>query len=83
MHSSTTSYITLQNLFKAQHLADLSEFRSVLAQVLESLGLPIEAVSEEEVERFVKGAGSVGIIKGSPLAETKERNDLLDHAIGE
>ena len=82
MHSSTSSYITLQNLFKAQHLADLTEFRSILAEVLGALGLPIEAVSEEEVESFVKGAGSVGILRGSPLIEGKGENGLLRNAVG-
>ena len=82
MHSSTSSYIVLQSLFRQQHLSDLAEFRQLLKGVLESIGLPADAVSDEEVENFVRGTGSVGIVKGSSLHAGKAQSKLLGKAIG-
>ena len=82
MHSSTTSYIALQNLYKAQHLADLAAYRSLLRKVLEKVGLSGDAIPEEEVEGFVKGSGGVSIINGSALRERKEIKGSLRELIG-
>ncbi|WVR06064.1 hypothetical protein IAU60_003092 [Kwoniella sp. DSM 27419] len=72
MHSSTTSYVALQNLYKSQYRSDLSTFRGLLAEVLRQIGLPEDAIPDEEVEGFVKNVGGVGMIKGRPLRESKE-----------
>lgn len=82
MHSSTQAYIALQNLYKEQHKSDLAKFRSVLASVLEEVGLPADAVPDEEVEGFVKNTSAVAIIKGTPLRESKEGGVRLKEAIG-
>lgn len=82
MHSSTTSYIALQNLFKEQHSSEIFEFREILGGVLSSINLPSDAISNEETESFVKGTGSVQIVKGNSLRASKEGNDLLQKYIG-
>ncbi len=82
MHSSTSSYIALQNLFKAAHQSELTEFRSLLEGVLGNISLPADAISNEEIESFVKGTGFVAIIKGSPLREGREGNERLQEALG-
>jgi amyloid beta precursor protein binding protein 1 len=82
MHSSNTSYIALQNLFKAQHLSDLAEFRGLLEGVLEGICLPGDAIPDEEVESFVRGTGSVAIVKGNSLRKGREGNEALRSMIG-
>ncbi|ODN77962.1 hypothetical protein L202_05055 [Cryptococcus amylolentus CBS 6039] len=77
MHSSTESYVALQNMYKAQHQADLAKFKELLAQVLEKVGLPVESVPADEVEGFVRNVGGVGIIKGTSLRESKDGKGLL------
>jgi amyloid beta precursor protein binding protein 1 len=83
MHSSTNSFIALQNLFKGQYIADLERFRGLLSDVLAGLGLSADAIPDDEVEGFVKNTGGVAIVKGRPLRESKEVKGLLPKAIGE
>lgn len=72
MHSSTTAYITLQNLYKEQHRADLAEYRVILTSTLSGLGLPADAIPDDEIETFVKNSSAVAIVKGAPLRDSKE-----------
>jgi amyloid beta precursor protein binding protein 1 len=83
MHSSTTAYIALQNLFKDQHRSDLAEYKSVLGSVLERLGMLPDTIPDEEVEGFVKNSSAVAIIKGAPLSESKRPKDKLRKVLGE
>jgi len=82
MHSSTTAYIALQNLYKDQHKSDLAKFRTILASVLDEVGLPADAIPDDELEGFVKNSSAVAIIKGTPLRESKEGGARLKEAIG-
>ncbi|OCF37667.1 amyloid beta protein binding protein 1 [Kwoniella heveanensis BCC8398] len=83
MHSSTTSYIALQNLYKAEYQADLAKFRDLLSGVLTRIGLPDDSIPLEEVEGFVKNVGGVGIIKGRALRGSKEGKGLIEDEIAE
>ncbi|RXK39228.1 amyloid beta protein binding protein 1 [Tremella mesenterica] len=83
MHSSTTSYIVLQNLFKRQHRSDLQLFRQTLSSTLEKIGLPEDAIPDQEVEGFVRNIGGVGIVKGSSLSERRELKGLIVSTIEE
>ena len=83
MHSSTTAYIQLQNLYKDQYRADLAEFRAVLDDVLSKVGLPSDIIPIEEIESFVKNSSGVAIVKGTPLAEDDAGRARLKEAIGE
>ncbi|KAL1413018.1 hypothetical protein Q8F55_000767 [Vanrija albida] len=83
MHSSTGSYVALQNLYKQQHLHDLAKFTELLAGVLQSIGLPSDAIPDEEVESFVKNVGGVGIVHGSPLRAAKEYSGAMKERITE
>lgn len=82
MHSSTSSYIALQTLFKAQHQSEVDEFRILLERVLQGISLPRDAVPDEEVDSFVKGTGSVSILKGGSMRGSKGWNKLLQEATG-
>ncbi|KAK8866119.1 hypothetical protein IAR55_001270 [Kwoniella newhampshirensis] len=81
MHSSTTSYIALQNLYKTQYQQDLSRFQALLVAVLNNVGLPEDAIPQEEVESFVRNVGGVGVIKGTPLRESREGKGALQDEI--
>ena len=83
MHSSTTAYIALQNLYKDQHRSDLAEYQTVLAAVLDRLGMMPDAIPAEEVEGFVRNSSAVAIIKGSPLQASKQPDDKLRKVLGE
>ncbi|WVQ82675.1 hypothetical protein IAT38_004807 [Cryptococcus sp. DSM 104549] len=83
MHSSTTSYVALQNMYKAQYQADLATFKGLLAGVLQSVGLAEDVIPDEEIEGFVKNVGGVGVIKGKALRESKEGKGLLLEQIDE
>lgn len=83
MHSSTKSYVTVQNLYKQQHLHDLARFSELLGSVLVGVGLPHDAIPVNEVESFVKNVGGVAVIKGAPLKEAKAYKGAIKEHIGE
>lgn len=67
MHSSTTSYIALQTLYRDQTRADVESFNLALAKTLQSVGLPEDAIAQEEVDSFVKNCHHLKVVRGSPL----------------
>ncbi|OCF74002.1 amyloid beta protein binding protein 1 [Kwoniella mangroviensis CBS 8886] len=83
MHSSTTSYVHLQNLYKKEYQSDLARFKTLLAEVLQEIGLEDGTIPDEEVEGFVKNVGGVGIIKGTPSRERKEGKGLIAQSIAD
>nr|XP_019049437.1 amyloid beta protein binding protein 1 [Kwoniella bestiolae CBS 10118]OCF28367.1 amyloid beta protein binding protein 1 [Kwoniella bestiolae CBS 10118] len=83
MHSSTTSYVHLQNLYKKEYQTDLARFKQLLSEVLGNIDLEDGTIPDEEVEGFVKNVGGVGIIKGTPLRASKEGKGLITEQIKE
>ncbi|WWC86452.1 uncharacterized protein L201_001329 [Kwoniella dendrophila CBS 6074] len=83
MHSSTASYVHLQNLYKKEYQSDLARFKGLLFQTLEKIGLDEGSIADEEIESFVKNVGGVGIIKGTSLRESKEGKGLIAKSIEE
>lgn len=81
MHSSTASYIALQNLFKQQFLLDLQRFKLDLAHTLSTVGLADNAIPDEEVENFARNVAAVGIVKGTALSERKRIGELTKQTI--
>ena len=67
MHSSTTSYIALQTLYRDQSRADLSAYKLALDETLQRAGLPEDAIEQEEIESFVKNCHYLKVVRGSPL----------------
>jgi amyloid beta precursor protein binding protein 1 len=72
MHSSTTSYVALQNLYKRQYMDDLQKFATILLEVLKEADLQPEAIPSTEIESFVKNIGGVDVIKGTSLLDAKQ-----------
>jgi len=73
----------LQNLYKEQHRADLAEYRAILTSTLEAVGLPSDAIPNDEIETFVKNSSAVAIVKGVPLRESKEAAEGLQKVLSE
>lgn len=72
MHSSTESYIKLQNLYRTQHRQDLEAYQASLTDVLSDIGLPADTIDQSEVEAFVRNTNGVAVVKGSPLSERRK-----------
>lgn len=83
MHSSTESYIHLQNLYRAQHRKDLEAFQTYLASTLADIGLPAGTIDQSEVEAFVRNTDGVAVVKGSPLSVRREISGELKARCGE
>lgn len=81
MHSSTISYVQLQNLYREQFKSDLAEFRAILDGILVGFELPADVIPDEEIEGFVRNSGGVAIVKGRELSATKESNVILSEII--
>jgi amyloid beta precursor protein binding protein 1 len=81
MHSSTASYIALQNLFKQQFLLDLQRFKLDLAHTLSTVGLADNAIPDDEVENFARNVAAVGVVKGTALSERKRIGELTKQTI--
>ncbi|BEJ17648.1 hypothetical protein CspHIS471_0610490 [Cutaneotrichosporon sp. HIS471] len=83
MHSSTESYVKVQQLYKQAFQEDLAMFSTLLGGVLREIGLHDDAVPEAEVESFVKNVGGVAIVKGTSLLSAKEYQGGMKERIEE
>lgn len=82
MHSSTESYINLQNLYRTQHRQDLAAFQTRLTATLADIGLPADTIDQSEVEAFVKNTNGVAVVKGSPLSARRDISGELKARCG-
>jgi len=78
MHTSTASYINLQNLYKKQAMADAALFRECLGQVLLEAGLEAEAISATDADEFVKHCHTLLCERGS-----KPKDELVAADVGD
>lgn len=69
-------------MYKTQYRTNLKQFKYLLNEVLQNVGLPTDTVPDEEVEGFVKNVGGVGIIKGTSLSDSKNIRGLLLTELG-
>ncbi|GJN93178.1 hypothetical protein Rhopal_006225-T1 [Rhodotorula paludigena] len=72
MKASSSGYVALQQLYKAQAGADLALVRALVAETLERVGLDRGAVGDDEVETFVKHAAWLKVVWGRSLREELE-----------
>lgn len=49
----------------------------MLDSTLEGVGLPADAIPDDEVETFVKNSSAVAIVKGARLSDSKEAGEGL------
>ena len=83
MHSSTASYLALQGLYRARFQQDLQEYRVQLQAILRKIGLPADAISDSEVESFVRNTYGVALIKGTSISSRRGMDGELKSMIGE
>lgn len=53
-----------------------------MVDTLARIGLPSDAVSDEEVDAFARNVGGVAVVKGTSLRDSKEGKGLLAEHIG-
>lgn len=83
MHSSTESYLALQNLYKSRARSDLLAFQTCLEKVLKDIGLEPNSIDQAEVEGFVKNTSGVAVVKGVPLGARRAVTGELKNRAGE
>lgn len=83
MKASTTSYVTLQNIYKSRARHDVETFKRCLKEVLGEIGLDEGAVETEEVETFVRNAGGLMVCRGRKLRDAVEESVKKDEIVSE
>jgi amyloid beta precursor protein binding protein 1 len=71
MKATSAGYITLQTLYRTKAQNDLAAVKLHLDSLLAKVGLPSDAIPEEQISTFVKHAGFVAVIRGTNLADGK------------
>ncbi len=74
MKASTTSYVTLQNLYKQKAREDVVVFKESLVKLLTRIGLDEGAVEDDEVETFVKNCSTLACLPGRSLRMELEKD---------
>ncbi|CAO1635685.1 unnamed protein product [Parajaminaea phylloscopi] len=69
--ATSSTYVEIQKLYKGKAQKDLLAFRAYLHRTLTSVGLPVDAISEDEVSSFAKHAGYLKLIRGRSLEESR------------
>lgn len=82
MKADTTSYVTLQTLYRQKAQQDLLEFKNILQEILDQHQqiLPAEHLghlSDETVQTFVKHSAFLKLLRGRSLAEERQRPENL------
>ncbi|KAG0141324.1 hypothetical protein CROQUDRAFT_663990 [Cronartium quercuum f. sp. fusiforme G11] len=72
MKADTTSYVTLQTIYRQKAQEDLQAFAVILREFLNlNQSLNPDALSEQAVQTFVKHAGFLKLIRGRSLAQER------------
>ncbi|GAA6023412.1 hypothetical protein JCM11491_006463 [Sporobolomyces phaffii] len=83
MKAHSTTYVKLQQIYRAKARADLDLFQQILAEVVTKLGGGRE-IGREEVESFVKHSAWVKVLRGRKLNDAVEpATSLLKGKINE
>ncbi|TNY23845.1 NEDD8-activating enzyme E1 regulatory subunit [Rhodotorula diobovata] len=67
MKASSQGYVALQTLYKTKAREDLALVRRLLGETLDAAGVPRAAVSDDEVETFVRHAAWLKVVRGRSL----------------
>ncbi|PWZ01745.1 hypothetical protein BCV70DRAFT_199176 [Testicularia cyperi] len=71
MKATSSTYIKLQNVYRAKALQDLAQFQQILSQICQQNGVE-GRIGDDEVEAFVKHAGYLKLVRGS---SERQRHD--------
>lgn len=75
MKAQSSTYVELQHLYRAKAASDVGRLRSCLETVLQQVGLPVNAISADELESFAKHAAYLKLIRGHRLRDRIEAPD--------
>ncbi|GAA5826748.1 hypothetical protein JCM11251_002879 [Rhodosporidiobolus azoricus] len=75
MKASSSSYVTLQTLYKTKAREDRDEVKRLLEELCGRLGVEQGRVGEEELESFVKHAAWVKVVRGRRIAEEEAEGE--------
>jgi amyloid beta precursor protein binding protein 1 len=67
MKADTKSFVKLQQIYQAKARDDFKRFKGIYRTLLESVGKPADAISDEDGITFCKNAGYLTVIRGTPL----------------
>lgn len=81
MKALSATYVQLQKLYRQKASKDLATFKLLLTDVLNQVNLPLDAISPEEIESFVKHASFLKLIRGRTLQDMQEHPNIA--TIGE
>lgn len=71
--ATSSGYIEIQRLYRDKARKDLSGLRGHLSAVLEEVGLPANAIGDEEIESFAKHAGFLKFVQGKSFKDSLEQ----------
>ncbi|KAG9298440.1 hypothetical protein G9A89_008704 [Geosiphon pyriformis] len=69
MKADTTSYVSLQNIYRKKALEDVASVRARVDDILTLIGRPRNFISDQEVETFCKNAAFIQVIRYRSLQE--------------
>lgn len=67
MKADTKSFVRLQNIYQARARSDFDAFKAIYGDILESVGKPRNAITDEEGATFCKNASYLTAVEGTPL----------------
>lgn len=83
MKALSSTYVQLQLLYRQKASEDLATFKRLVSEVLQSVSLPADDISDGEIESFAKNAAYLKVIRGRRLRDTAESHGLADGDVRE
>ncbi|PWN37308.1 uncharacterized protein FA14DRAFT_159419 [Meira miltonrushii] len=75
MKAQSSTYVELQKLYKTKASEDVQQLQQHLEEILNQVGLPSNAISQDEIESFAKHTSYLKLIRGRPLNDRLEKPD--------
>lgn len=76
MKADTQRYVGLQTIYRAKARQDLALVRTLLAELLASVGVAEGRISKDEIETFVKHSAFLKVVRGRSLRQEHEASLL-------
>lgn len=76
MKAQSSTYIELQRLYKNKARMDVQRLQHHLEEILTHVGLPPNAISQDEIESFAKHTSFLKLIRGRPINSRLDKPDL-------
>ncbi|MCO5596227.1 hypothetical protein L7F22_050287 [Adiantum nelumboides] len=76
MKAQSSTYVQLQKLYKNKASRDVQQLQHYLEEILNQVGLPINAISQDEIESFAKHTSYLKLIRGRLLSDRLDKSDV-------